>query len=68
MEGAPLVLFYWAGEQLDWFDGVEAREQWRDVRPRVVSTDPRPKGDTEWTAGRWEGEGGRSLLFLTGHC
>ena len=67
-EGAPLVLFYWAGQQLDWFDGAEAREQWQDVRSQVVSTEPRPKGDIEWTVGRWEDEDGRPLLFLTGHC
>ena len=67
-EGAPLVLFYWAGQRLDWFDGAEAREQWQDVRSQVVGTEPRPMGDTKWTAGLWEDEDGRPLLFLTGHC
>lgn len=67
-DGAPLVLFYWAGGQLEWFDGVDAQEQWTSVRAHVVSTTPRLEGDIEWTAGRWEDEDGRPLLVLTGHC
>ena len=67
-DGAPLVLFYWAGGQLDWFDGVDAHDQWKSVRAHVVSTEPRLKGDIEWTAGRWEDEEGQPLLVLTGHC
>ena len=66
--GAPLVLFYWGGDQLDWFDGVEAQEQWQAVRSHVTTEEPRRKGDIEWTAGRWEDEEGRPLLLLTGHC
>jgi hypothetical protein len=68
VDGAPLVLFYWAGDQLDWFDGVDAQEQWQATRPHVITEEPRCKGDTEWTAGRWEDEEGRPLLLLTGHC
>jgi hypothetical protein len=66
--GTPLVLFYWAGQQLDWFDGAEAQEQWQAVRKQMVSTAPQPRGDIVWTAGRWEDEDGRPLLLLTGHC
>ncbi|MGY1745562.1 hypothetical protein [Blastococcus sp. SYSU D00695] len=66
--GAPLVLFYWGGEQLDWLDGADARGEWRIVRPHVTSEEPRRKGDVEWTAGRWEDEEGRPLVVLTGHC
>ena len=67
-EGAPLVLFYWAGARLEWFDGVEAHAQWQAVRPDVVAGEPRGGGDVEWTAGRWEDEEGRPILVLTGHC
>jgi len=67
-EGAPLVLFSWAGDQLAWFDGSEAREQWRAVRPHVTSDEPRRRGDLEWTVGRWDDDEGRPLLLLTGHC
>jgi hypothetical protein len=67
-DGAPLVLYYWAGGQLEWFDGADAVARWHEVRSHVVSGEPRPKDDVEWTAGRWEDEEGRSLLFLTGHC
>jgi hypothetical protein len=67
-DGAPLVLYYWAGDQLAWFDGADAQEQWQAVRPDVTSEEPRRRGDIEWTAGRWEDEDGRPLLLLTGHC
>ena len=67
-DGAPLVLFHWAGGRLEWFDGVDAQEQWTSVRADVVSTEPRRRGDIEWTAGRWEDEEGQPLLVLTGHC
>ena len=67
-DGTPLVLFYWAGAQLEWFDGADAREQWQAVRPHVITGEPRARGDVEWTGGRWEDEEGRPLLLLTGHC
>ena len=67
-DGAPLVLYYWGGEQLTWFDGADAQREWTAVRPRVTSEEPRPRGDVEWTAGRWEDAEGRPLLLLTGHC
>lgn len=67
-EGASLVLYYWGGEQLTWFDGADAQEQWTAVRPHVTSGQPRLRGDIEWTAGRWEDHEGHPLLVLTGHC
>ncbi|SDY68682.1 hypothetical protein SAMN05661080_04287 [Modestobacter sp. DSM 44400] len=66
--GAPLVLYYWAGGQLEWFDAADAAQQWRAVRVHVTSQEPRPTGDVEWTVGRWEDERGQPLLLLTGHC
>ncbi len=50
--GAPLVVYYFAGGQLDWFDGKQAADQWSRVRPHVTLT-PRLRGDLEWTAGIW---------------
>ena len=67
-DGVPLVLYYWAGEQLDWRDGADARDEWQVVRPHVITGEPRRKGDIEWTVGRWEDEDGRLVLVLTGHC
>lgn len=67
-DGVPLVLYYWAGGQLDWFDGADARDQWRAVRSHVIAGPPKPKGPIEWTARRWEAEDGRVVLVLTGHC
>lgn len=67
-EGAPLVSFYWAGGQLDWFDGEDESSQWQAVRRAVTSEEPRPRGDVQWNAGVWEGDDGRSLVLLTGYC
>jgi hypothetical protein len=67
-DGAPLVAYYWAAGQLDWFDGADAVDQWQLVRPHVTAETPQPKGKVVWTAGRWEDADGRPLLFLTGHC
>jgi hypothetical protein len=67
-EGAPLVLYYWAGDQLDWFDGEDARDEWQGVPSHVITEEPHRKGDIEWTVGRWEDEDGRLVLVLTGHC
>jgi len=67
-EGAPLVLYYWGGEQLTWFDGADAQREWAAVRPHVTSAEPRPRGDVVWTAGRWEDAEGSPLLLLTGQC
>lgn len=65
--GSPLVMYYWAGGQLDWHDGDEAEGAWAAVRGSVT-TQPRLRGDVEWTAGVWQTENGRSLVLLTGHC
>ncbi len=66
--GVPLVLYYWAGGQLDWFDGDDASAVWRDVRAHLVTADPRPGRQVQWTAGRWENDNGRAVLLLTGYC
>jgi hypothetical protein len=66
-DGAPLVLRYWAGRQLTWCDHDEARTEWTRVRRRVVHT-PTGQGAVEWTAGTWEDDTGRQLVFLEGHC
>jgi hypothetical protein len=39
-EVVPLVLYYWAGDQLDWCDNEDARDEWRAVRPSVVTREP----------------------------
>ncbi len=65
--GVPLVLYYWGGPQLEWNDGLDAAEAWRQARS-AVTVDPRPSGDVEWTAGVWTSEDGRRLVLLTGHC
>ena len=67
-EGIPVVLFYWAGGQLDWHDGVDALTAWRAVRSAVTSQEPRRTGNVEWNAGLWEADDERSILLLTGHC
>ena len=65
--GAPPVLYYWAGGQLDWHDGDDAGGVWESARASVT-TEPRLRGDLEWTAGVWQSEDGRALVLLTGHC
>jgi hypothetical protein len=65
-DGAPLVLYYWAEGQLDWFDGNDTKDAWMNVRPAVTS-EPRQRG-LEWTAGAWESQDGKTLVLLTGHC
>jgi hypothetical protein len=66
-QGSALLLYYWAGHQLDWFDGDDARHEWTLVRGHVT-TEPRLRGSLEWTAGFWHAEDGRPVLVLTGHC
>ncbi len=41
--GTPLALYYWAGGQLEWFDGDEATARWQKVRRAVTSQEPRPQ-------------------------
>lgn len=65
--GSPLVLYYWAGGQLDWHDGDNAGSAWATARASVT-TEPRSRGSLEWTAGVWLSEDGRALVLLTGHC
>lgn len=66
--GTPLVLYYYGGGQLTWFDGPEAQEQWGAVRPKLTATDPRPKRGLQWTGGVWLADDRRQLLVLTGRC
>ncbi|ONI71708.1 hypothetical protein BWI15_16275 [Kribbella sp. ALI-6-A] len=65
--GAPLVLFYWAGGQLDWLDGPDAQAVWQSVRA-AVTVEPRARGELEWTAGLWQSEADQTVVVLTGHC
>src|SRR3954462_14707853 len=57
-DGAPLILYYCGGGQLEWFDGADAETQWQAVRSAVTAQEPRRRGDLEWTAGRWEDDDG----------
>lgn len=65
--GVPLVAHHWAGGLLDWFDGPDALNAWREMRPALV-VQAVPSGKVTWTAGRWEALDGRVVVFLTGHC
>lgn len=67
-QGSPLVLYYWAGGQLDWFDGDDAAHEWAAVRGQVTAQQPQMRGELEWTAGLWRANGDRSAVVLTGHC
>ncbi len=51
--GVPLVLHWYGGQQLDWFDGADAVTAWEAARPRLRAAVPRPDGDVVWTAGEW---------------
>ncbi|NAZ83578.1 hypothetical protein GTR02_17335 [Kineococcus sp. R8] len=66
--GAPLVLYWFGGRQLDYFDGTDALEQWRVVRPALTSQTPQIGGDVVWTGGLWVGGDQGNLLLLTGQC
>jgi hypothetical protein len=66
--GVPLVLYWYGGHQLDYFDGFEAVEQWQTVRPAVTSQTPQLGGDVVWTGGRWASDDDQEILVLTGQC
>ncbi|WP_432565044.1 hypothetical protein [Kineococcus sp. SYSU DK003] len=67
--GAPLVLYWYGGQQLDYFDGSDAAEQWQAVRGALTSQAPQLGGDVVWTGGRWVcDEHEHELLLLTGQC
>lgn len=66
--GAPLVLYWFSGRQLDYFDGTEAVEQWRVVRHALTSQTPQAGGGVVWTGGFWVGDDEGDLLLLTGQC
>ena len=65
--GSPLVLYYWAGDRLDWLNGDDARHEWASIRGQVTA-EPRLRGELEWTAGLWVAADDRSAVILTGHC
>ncbi len=62
------MLFYWAGGQLDCFEGPEAVARWATERKSVTSQEPRPNKTLQWTAGIWESTDGKPLVLLMGHC
>ncbi|WP_380156182.1 hypothetical protein [Kineococcus sp. R86509] len=66
--GAPLVLYWYGGQQLDYFDGSDAVDRWQSVRYALTSQEPRLGGDVVWTGGCWVSDGDQELLLLIGHC
>ncbi|WP_239395998.1 hypothetical protein [Frankia sp. CiP3] len=66
-DGSPLVVYYWAAGQADYFDGSDAQRRWHEIRTAVTRY-PRPDGDVEYTAGIWADGDNRELIVLTGHC
>lgn len=66
--GSPLVLCWWAGDQLDWFDGRDATQRWQQVRSALTAQQPRVGREVVWTGGAWSDDDGRTVLLLTGHC
>ncbi|WP_432525765.1 hypothetical protein [Kineococcus mangrovi] len=66
--GIPLVLYWYGGQQLDYFDGSDAVQQWQAARSAVTSQTPQLGGEVVWTGGRWVGDDGQELLVLTGQC
>ncbi|MFD0481492.1 hypothetical protein ACFQ46_02715 [Kineococcus sp. GCM10028916] len=66
--GAPLVLYWYGGQQLDYFDGSDALERWQAVRQTLTSQTPQPGGEVVWTGGRWVSDDDEDLLLLTGQC
>lgn len=65
--GVPLVLYWYGGQQMEWFDSDEAIAAWEAARPRLTASIPHPDGDVVWTAGEWVSED-ESLILLTGQC
>lgn len=66
--GSPLVLYYWAGGQLDWFDDQDATERWQQVRGALTTQQPQVGKEVVWTGGAWTDGDGHTVLLLTGHC
>lgn len=66
--GLPLVLFWYGGQQLEWFDGDDASSRWLEVRGSVVHGKPSRRGEVEWNAGLWVSNESDQLLLLTGTC
>ncbi|WP_432492834.1 hypothetical protein [Kineococcus gypseus] len=66
--GAPLVLYWYGGRQLDYFDGPDAVQQWQGARRAFTNQEPQPRGDVVWTGGRWVSDDEQEMLLLTGQC
>lgn len=69
--GVPVIFDLYGQGRLEWCDGEDARREWQDVRPYVVTTEPTSKQLAKhamWTAGTWESDDGRCVLYLTGRC
>lgn len=66
--GAPLILYWYGGQQLDYFDGSDAVERWQAVRQALTSQTPQLGGDVVWTGGRWVSDDDEDLPLLTGQC
>ena len=66
--GAPLILYWYGGRQLDYFDGSDAVQQWRAVRPVVTTQAPQLGGGVVWSGGRWVSDEDQEVLVLTGRC
>ena len=66
--GAPLVLYWYGGQQLDYFDGSDAPGRWQAVRHALTNQAPQLGGDVVWTGGRWVGDDEEDMLLLTNQC
>ena len=66
--GVPLVLYWYGGRQLDYFDGSDAVQQWRAVRPVVTTQAPQLGGGVVWSGGGWVSGEDQGVLVLTGRC
>lgn len=66
--GSPLVLHWWGGGQLDWFDGQDAAQRWQQVRGALTTQQPQVGKEVVWTGGAWTDGDGDTVLLLTGHC
>jgi hypothetical protein len=67
-QGAPVVVHWYGGGQLDWFDDDEARQQWQKCRPAFTAEEPKLGGDVVWTGGLWLSDNESPLVVLEGHC
>lgn len=66
--GAPLLVYWYGGGALKWFEGVQAHERWLSCRSAFTSEPPRLGGDMVWTGGLWLSDDEAPLVVLEGHC